>query len=239
MPCVYLSPAVHKHPPTCSAVKGCNENIHCNAYLDALVPYLDACGIQWKRNGGDLTGSAGIKRAVKESNAFGADLHYVVHTNGANGTAQGSRPMVWPTGRGREWTETILRWRQKIYPYPVQVKERQDLYEINQTKAVCIYEELVFHDNGEDARWLHNNLSLLAEYTARAFCEIFEIPFRAPGDVDGDGKVTSTDARLALQSAVGKVELGEEQLAAADVDGDGNVTSTDARLILQQSIGKD
>ena len=59
------------------------------------------------------------------------------------------------------------------------------------------------------------------------------------GDVDGDGKITSTDARLTLQLSVNKI--GESDLkvpAAADVDGDGKVTSTDARLILQFSVGK-
>ena len=59
------------------------------------------------------------------------------------------------------------------------------------------------------------------------------------GDVDGDGKVTSTDARLTLQLAVEKID--REDLAypaAADVDGDGKVTSTDARMILQYSVGK-
>ena len=235
---IYLSPAAHEHDRACVAVAGCSENTHCNAYLDELIPYLDACGIEWKRNGPDNLGSAGVQGAVRESNEWGADLHYVVHTNGANGEAKGSRPMVWPTGRGREWAETILRWRQEIYPYPVKVKERADLYEIKNSNAVCIYEELVFHDNEEDAAFLHGHLRQLAEHTARAFCEIFGLPFRRPGDVDGDGAITSTDARLALQAAVGKVELTAGEAAAADVDRDGKVTSTDARLILQTSIGK-
>ena len=242
-PKIYLSPAAHEHPPACSVVKGCNEVKHVHEYLDELVVFLDACGILWKRNGKGNLGSAGVQKAVRESNKWGADLHYVVHTNGANGKAQGSRPMVWPTGVGREWAETILDWRRKIYPYPVKVKERTDLYEIAQSKAVCVYEELVFHDNKEDAAWLHNNLRLLAEYTARAFCEIFGVEFvdpyaRIPGDVDGDGKVTSTDARLSLQAPVGKVELTEEQKEVADVDGDGKVTTTDARIILQEAVGK-
>ena len=60
-----------------------------------------------------------------------------------------------------------------------------------------------------------------------------------PGDVDGDGRVTSTDARLVLQLSVGKIRAENLVIpAVADVDGDGKVTSTDARLILQYSVGK-
>lgn len=58
------------------------------------------------------------------------------------------------------------------------------------------------------------------------------------GDVDDDGTVTSTDARLALQAAVGKVKLTEKQKVAADMDGDGTVDSTDAREILQAAVKK-
>jgi len=59
------------------------------------------------------------------------------------------------------------------------------------------------------------------------------------GDVDGDGKITSTDARLTLQLSVGKIRPEElKNAAAADVDGDGKVTSTDARLLLQVAVGK-
>ena len=63
--------------------------------------------------------------------------------------------------------------------------------------------------------------------------------FGSRGDVDGDGKVTSTDARLALQYSVGKIADSDlSDPAAADADGDGKITSTDARLILQYSVGK-
>lgn len=58
------------------------------------------------------------------------------------------------------------------------------------------------------------------------------------GDVDGNGTVNSTDARLALQAAVGKVNLTEKQKVTADVNNDGTVDSTDARLILQGTVGK-
>ena len=58
------------------------------------------------------------------------------------------------------------------------------------------------------------------------------------GDVDGSGKTDSTDARLVLQYAVGKIDETALNTAAADVDGSGKVDSTDARMILQKAVGK-
>ena len=58
------------------------------------------------------------------------------------------------------------------------------------------------------------------------------------GDVNGDGKVDTTDARLVLQHAVGKIQLDEVEQEMTDVNGDGWVDTTDARLILQYAVGK-
>lgn len=58
------------------------------------------------------------------------------------------------------------------------------------------------------------------------------------GDIDADGSINTTDARLALQHAVEKITLTEDQLLAADVDGSGKVDTTDARLILQYAVEK-
>ena len=59
------------------------------------------------------------------------------------------------------------------------------------------------------------------------------------GDFNYDGKVDTTDARLVLQYAVGKLsEVDTMRLSQADVSGDGAVDTTDARLILQFAVGK-
>ena len=73
---------------------------------------------------------------------------------------------------------------------------------------------------------------------ALAFLIVFSciiIPARAfdPGDVDGSGKVNSSDARLALRASARIETLTSEQFAAADVDGSGKVNSSDARRILR------
>ncbi|MBQ6065984.1 MAG: hypothetical protein IJK89_04105 [Clostridia bacterium] len=59
---------------------------------------------------------------------------------------------------------------------------------------------------------------------------------RKLGDVDGDGYITSADARLALRASVKLEALTAEQALAADVDQDTYVTSADARLILRASV---
>lgn len=241
VPKIYISPAAHEIDHPCTYSASCGENIHANLYADELTPYLTACGFEWKRASKENRGQK-IRLSVVESNEWGADLHYTIHTNASNGTVMGSRPMVWPAGKGREWAETILRYRRQIYPYPCAVHERTDLYELNSTIAVAVYEELVFHDNLTDVTWLHQHFRQLAAYTVRAFCEIFDRTFVDPyaereiGDVNGDGKVDTSDARIVLEAAVGKTVLNDAQRMAADVNGDGKADTTDARLILQEAV---
>lgn len=184
---IYLSPAAHEHDNACAYSKSCGENIHCNAYMDELETYLKACGFEIKRGKRSAVGSSELKRRVKEANSWGADLYYVCHTNAYDGTVKGSRPHVYPKGKGREWAQKLLDWRKKIYPYPCSVKTTTDLYEITATTMVVVYEEMVFHDNKEDAAFFHNNMRLLAEYTARGLCEIFGHKFVDPYERKSDG----------------------------------------------------
>ncbi len=57
------------------------------------------------------------------------------------------------------------------------------------------------------------------------------------GDVNGDGKVSAADARLALRYSVGLENLTVKAVKAADVDRSASVTASDARTILRVSVG--
>ena len=59
------------------------------------------------------------------------------------------------------------------------------------------------------------------------------------GDNDGDGRITASDARLALRCAVGleTFEPGSAQFIASNVDDDDKITAADARLILRAAVG--
>ena len=56
-------------------------------------------------------------------------------------------------------------------------------------------------------------------------------------DIDGNGKINSSDARLALRRAAKLDQLNDFRNTAADADGNGKVTSGDARLILRIAAG--
>lgn len=55
------------------------------------------------------------------------------------------------------------------------------------------------------------------------------------GDVNGDGKITGTDARLALRAAARLENLSESEMARADLNGDGKIAPDEARSILLAS----
>ena len=58
-----------------------------------------------------------------------------------------------------------------------------------------------------------------------------------PGDVDGNGELTSIDALMTLRYVMGLLDESALDLNAADADGDGAVTSADALLIMRVSMG--
>ena len=189
-PKVYLSPAMHRANPCVYPRpdgKQCYEALENNEYIDILEPILNRCGIETKRgyrrtpmngdNGDDI-----MKQNVRESNAWGADVHYVSHTNAsANGTAQGCHPMYYTYSKnGKKLGEIMVKYRKQIYPRTVKLVARSDLYELKKTNAVAFYEEHAFHDNMEDATWFHTHMEEIAESAAKGLCEYFGIPYVEP-----------------------------------------------------------
>ena len=189
-PKVYLSPAMHRanhcvYPRPDG--KQCYEALENNEYIDILEPILNRCGIETKRGyrrtpmNGD-NGNAIMKQNVRESNAWGADVHYVSHTNASsNGTAQGCHPMYYTYSKnGKKLGEIMVKYRKQIYPRTVKLVARSNLYELRVPKAVSFYEEHAFHDNLEDITWFHTHMEEIAESAAKGLCEYFGMTYVGP-----------------------------------------------------------
>jgi N-acetylmuramoyl-L-alanine amidase len=99
--------------------------------------------------------------------------------------------------------------------------------------------EVGFIDNTKDNTIFDTMFAEIALSIAKSVMENAGLAFVPPvviGDVDGDGKVTASDARIILRAAVG---LEDVSLEAGDVDGDGKITSTDARDALRIATGQE
>lgn len=242
---VYLSPAMHRQNECCYPRpdgKQCYEALENNEYIDILEPVLNRCGIETKRgyrrtpmNNED--GDKIMKQNVAESNEWKADVHYVSHTNGADGTVKGYRPIYFTgSAKGKKLAEIMVKYRKQIYPYSVVLNNRTDLYELKNTNAVAFYEEHVFHDNLEDATWFHTHMNEIAESAAKGLCEYFGIPYVAPTNTPS---MTPSDSTTVLRKGSTGAEVKSLQkkllqigyyLGSYGADGDyGDATVTAVR----------
>ena len=97
--------------------------------------------------------------------------------------------------------------------------------------------EVGFIDNTNDNKIFNERFDLIAVAIAEGLCSAVGEVYHPLGDVDLDGKITSSDARLAMRYAVGLELATENAIALGDMDADGKITSADARLILRNSVG--
>lgn len=75
------------------------------------------------------------------------------------------------------------------------------------------------------------DLTLMTKATDESYPTFFV------GDIDGDGRVTASDARLALRYCVGLEDISPDRLSYANCDGNDTISAADARLILRTSVG--
>ncbi len=107
------------------------------------------------------------------------------------------------------------------------------------TKMSSCLLETGFIDSDKDNSIFDAYFADMTLAIAKALLENVGLTYVAPvivGDADGDGKVTSADARLILRAAVG---LENVSLERGDIDGDGKITSSDARDVLRIATGQE
>ena len=253
-PKVYLSPAMHRANPCVYPRpdgKQCYEALENNEYIDILEPILNRCGIATKRgyrrtpmngdNGNDI-----MKQNVRESDAWGADVHYVSHTNAsANGKAQGCHPMYYTYSKnGKKLGEIMVKYRKPIYPGTVKLVPRSDLYELRVPKAVSFYEEHAFHDNLTDITWFHTHMKEVAESAAKGLCEWFGVPYVPGADKPAEsaaGGFTAVFPQLSRHDKGDKVRVLQELLLGRGYDlgtygADGDFGATTYRQVAEFQV---
>ena len=173
---IYISPS--SQPANTYAVGDTNEQEQCRRIGAALEKALSRCGFDAKAG---LSGS--MYTRVPESNDFGADLHLPIHTNAFDGSVAGLRIMVYKKGgEAEQIAKAIMAALAPITPGASDgISEYPGLYEVKNSNAICVYVEVGFHDNPQEAQWIIDHTQAIAEAICKGLCSHYGVTY-VPGE---------------------------------------------------------
>lgn len=200
MASVYLSPSTQEGNIT---INGGNEEFYMNLIADAMIPYLNASGIEYGRNNPNMT----ALQAAEAANAGNYDFYLAIHSNAAGGDfagrVRGAEVYYYPESAEGQRAATIFANNYKeIYPVPqfVTTIPLNTLIELNKTRMPAILFEVAYHDNLEDFIWLSSNLNEIAENLAGSVADYLGVSFQIPQPF-ARGIVTLNSGSLNIRSA--------------------------------------
>lgn len=163
---IYLSPSDQVSNPY--AYGGTNEARQCRKIAAVCKTALERNGFEVKTSFAD--GSNAMYERVRESNAWGADVHVCIHTNAGGGRGC----VVFVASKSSErmkYAQPVFDAIDAITPYRsvYGIREKQ-FYEIRNTTGTCIYCECEFHDSPDTARWIVEHTDDIGEAICRGIC---------------------------------------------------------------------
>ena len=200
MPKIYLSPSTQEN--NLYVTGSGSEEYNMNRLADAMIPYLLSNGIQYTRNTPDMTAGS----SVRQANQGAYDFYLALHSNAAApsnyGGVRGIIAFYDPTSTvGRRAADIFASNLKVIYPEPnlVRAQSTTSLGEVRLSQPPAVLLELGFHDNREDALWVENNLTTIAQNLVLSLTELFDLPFIWPMD-PRQGRVDVNAGTLNLRS---------------------------------------
>ena len=171
---IYLSPS--SQPANTYAVGNTNEQTECRRIASALQEELVRCGFE---SHAGLDGT--MYTRVAESNRLGADLHLPIHTNAFDGKVAGLRIMVYKKGGEAERiAKAIMDTLAPVTPGTSDgISVYPGLYEVKSSNALCVYIEVGFHDNPEEAQWIIDHTRDIAVAIAQGLCNHYGVAYMA------------------------------------------------------------
>ena len=209
---VYLSPEDRStntyHPAALYNGHTTNEHEQMCRCADLLEAALQRCGFAVKND--QETGKGAVYRRVRRANDWPADLYIALHTNGFDGTVQGTRIHCYPSAKSRKIAKLILERIAPLSPGTrgERVVESRNLIELRSPVAPAVLPEFEFHDNAESAKWLVANMPLIAEETCKAVCEYFGVAYVPAEPVTPEPTPTPSPAEKTVPMAVRMLQKG-------------------------------
>lgn len=155
---------------------GTTEAIQCGKIGIATKAALERCGFEVM-----LLQYATMAEKCAASDAFGAELHMPIHSNGFNKKVTGTRIFYGVDGsEGHRAATAILATLGPVTPgSPDMVQAYPALYEIRMPKAPTAYIEADFHDVKAVADWIVDHTKEIAEAICEGVCDYFGVEYIA------------------------------------------------------------
>lgn len=204
---IYLSPSDQRS--NIVADKAHSEAHHCTQIAKAAKKYLEGNGYTVKI--GDNTKEGTYSKRATDSNNWGADLHICIHTNAGGG--EGTLMLAYKTSCNNKYVKAIYTEVANLTPTKDRgVQSRNNLSEINKTKAVCAYLEVDFHDNKNIENWIDINIDNIGKAIAKGVCKADGKTFKE-SSTSGSGS-TATGTLYKIQTGAFKNKSNATNLAA-------------------------
>lgn len=172
---IYISPSSQWE--NTYAAGNTNEAAQCRRIGLALSEALSRCGFEAMVGSENST----MYTRVAQSNVWGADLHVPVHTNAFNQTMMGTRLFCYDlTGEGYKASKAIFDCLAPVVPGESDGIRAVQYYEITRSNAPCAYVEAAFHDNEEQAQWIIDHVTEIAEAICKGICKYWNQPYQEP-----------------------------------------------------------
>lgn len=183
MPIIYLSPSTQEGNRYVTG-SGTEEQ-WMNRLADAMIPYLAASGIRYRRNTPQMTAGSSIRQANQGYYDFYLALHSNAAGEGNYGGERGIIAFYYPTStQGQRAAQIFANNLEDIYPEPRRVTTRAttSLGEVRDSRFPAVLLEIGYHDNSEDAHWIENNINAIARNLVLSLTDYFDLPFIFPTD---------------------------------------------------------
>ena len=170
---IYISPSNQKG--NVYATGNTNEKEQCHKIAKACVDYLKKAGFDVK-----CTYNDDMYARVRESNAYGADMHVAVHTNATDkhNITGGTQILLYSLDGERLKAGTAVFNRlspitpgksaEKIYAMP-------SFYECKNTSGITVYCECEFHDTKTGSDFIIKNTKSIGEAIAKGICDYYDV----------------------------------------------------------------
>lgn len=170
---IYVSPS--NQVGNVYATGNTNEKEQCHKIAKACVDYLEKKGFSVK-----CTFDDDMYVRVRESNAFGADLHVAIHTNATvkHNVTGGTQILLYNlSGERKKIGQAVLDRLAPVTPgkSAERLIEKPDFYEINSAKGITVYCECEFHDTKEGSDFIRKNTKQIGEAIAKGICDYYGV----------------------------------------------------------------